>query len=110
MAFIAVSTFVLNNKIGVIKNHVKAHRFQTDDIDLGEFEYPTGSGVLYDVHGNSSHEVIAVYFYSTGLPVSSFTSARIGWGHSGDAYFVTGLTVTPNTGDTPFTYSGDLYY
>ncbi len=109
MAFMAISTFVLNYKAGVIIKHVKIYKLQTDTLDLGEFEYPTGSGTLYDVHGTSSPNVVTgVYFYWTGLPVSSFSGR--GWNNNGNTNVVIHLTVTPNTGDAPFTYSGGLYY
>lgn len=109
MAFVAISTFVLNYKIE--KKHTTMHKINSKkaDIDLGNFGYPNDMGTYYEVYGNSSHQVTQVNFYNAGLPVYSFSSARIGWGYDG-TYFLTGLKVTPNAGDTSFTYSGPLRY
>ncbi|WP_183576200.1 hypothetical protein HDF18_20395 [Mucilaginibacter sp. X5P1] len=113
MAFVAISVTVLNYKTGLTPKHIKVHNLKQDTSEeLGEFEYPAGSGNVYKVEGTSSPNVVTgVYFFYTGLPVASFTSKKLGgWLSDGTNNSVVGLTVTPNTGDTPFPYSGELTY
>jgi hypothetical protein len=110
MAFIAVSTFVLNYKTG--KEHAIIHEINSKkaDIDLGSFGYPNDMGTYYEVYGNSSHQVTEVDFYNTGLPVYSFSGPKLGGWSYNETYYVNNLTITPNSGDTSFTYSGPLRY
>lgn len=108
MAFIAISTFVLNYKTE--KKHSLPAKFKRVDIDLGNFGYPNDMGTYYEVYGNASHQVTQVDFYNTGLPVYSFSGKKLGgWSYDG-TYYVTDLTVTPSSGDTSFTYTGPLRY